>query len=40
MPESKEHEIYMKYFGVFERLSVKLSDEFEQIAALQERTTE
>jgi gluconokinase len=35
-PRQQQHEIYQKYFQIFERLSSKLEDEFEQIAALQQ----
>ena len=31
----KDHQVYMKYFNVFEKLSHKLKDEFEEIAKLQ-----
>lgn len=34
-PKKQHHNIYMKYFRIFERLSVKLADEFESIASLQ-----
>ncbi|MEO6722975.1 MAG: gluconokinase [Ferruginibacter sp.] len=35
IPKQEHHNIYMKYFKIFERLSVKLKDEFEAIANLQ-----
>ena len=35
MPKLEHHKTYMKYLKIFERLSVKLSDEFEAIANLQ-----
>ncbi|HTE11548.1 MAG TPA: gluconokinase, partial [Chitinophagaceae bacterium] len=34
-PNKKDHQVYMKYFSVFEKLSYKLKDEFEEIALLQ-----
>ena len=34
-PGKKDHQLYMKYFAVFEKLSYKLKDEFEEIAHLQ-----
>lgn len=34
-PKKQNHGIYMKYFKIFERLSTKLADEFEDIANLQ-----
>lgn len=34
-PQKHNHDIYQKYFSVFERLSTKLIEEFESIAALQ-----
>jgi len=34
-PNKKDHQVYMKYFSVFEKLSHKLKDEFEEIALLQ-----
>jgi len=36
-PQSRNHAVYMEYFSVFERLSVKLYDEFEIIANLQHK---
>lgn len=36
-PKTQNHETYMKYFKIFERLSYKLSDEFEEIGLLQSR---
>jgi gluconokinase len=38
VPRNHEHTIYTKYFELFERLSFKLKDEFEEIALLQQRT--
>ena len=38
LPQQKNHDVYMKYYAIFERLSVKLFDEFETIAELQENT--
>lgn len=35
-PNSQTHEIYMKHFAIFEQLSVKLFEEFEAIADLQQ----
>ncbi len=34
-PQKQNHPIYQKYFSVFERLSTKLADEFEDLANLQ-----
>lgn len=34
-PKKQHHTTYMKYFKIFERLSVRLSEEFEDIANLQ-----
>lgn len=34
-PQSQNHTIYKKHYAIFERLSIKLSDEFEAIADLQ-----
>ena len=34
-PEKQNHQIYIKYFKIFERLSTKLFDEFEEISNLQ-----
>jgi gluconokinase len=34
-PKKQQHTAYMKYFKIFEKLSVRLSDEFEDIANLQ-----
>ncbi|HOX82947.1 MAG TPA: gluconokinase [Chryseolinea sp.] len=34
-PRKQDHNIYMQYFEIFQRLSTKLEDEFEQIAKLQ-----
>lgn len=35
IPKTSHHDIHMKYFAIFERLSLKLKDEFEAIADLQ-----
>jgi gluconokinase len=35
-PNHENHEIYMKYFKIFERLSYKLSEDFEDIVLLQQ----
>jgi gluconokinase len=35
-PNRQDHAVYMKYFNIFERLSSKLSEDFEEIAGLQE----
>jgi gluconokinase len=35
-PQKQNHSVYQKYFTIFERLSVKLYDEFEDIANLQQ----
>ncbi len=35
LPDKQNHKEYMKYFKIFERLSTKLSSEFEEIANLQ-----
>lgn len=34
-PQAQNHTVYQKYFPIFERLSTKLYDEFEEIANLQ-----
>lgn len=34
-PQSQNHAVYEKFFAIFERLSTKLFDEFEEIAKLQ-----
>ena len=34
-PQKQQHSLYMKYFKIFERLSTKLADEFEDLSALQ-----
>jgi gluconokinase len=34
-PKNNLHGIYMKYFGIFEKLSVKLKDDFENVVKLQ-----
>ncbi len=36
LPQQQNHNVYMKHFAIFERLSMKLSDEFEAIADLQQ----
>jgi gluconokinase len=36
-PQKQNHAVYMQYFTIFERLSVKLFDEFEAITNLQNR---
>lgn len=36
-PKKQNHKTYMKHFAIFERLSVKLFDEFEAIAILQQK---
>ncbi|HEY3405462.1 MAG TPA: gluconokinase [Ohtaekwangia sp.] len=36
-PRKQDHDVYAKYFGIFERLSTKLIDEFEEIALLQQK---
>jgi gluconokinase len=36
LPQKQDHATYMKHYAVFERLSVKLFDEFEAIADLQQ----
>lgn len=36
MPQKQYHNVYMKHYPIFERLSVKLYDEFEAIAELQQ----
>ena len=35
-PKKADHEVYMKYFSIFERLSTRFADEFEEIANLQQ----
>lgn len=35
-PHRQNHDVYMKHFAIFERLSTKLFDEFEAIAELQQ----
>jgi gluconokinase len=40
LPEKQNHDIYMKHYAIFERLSVKLFDEFEAIAELQQQLNE
>jgi gluconokinase len=34
-PNKQDHEVYMRYFKIFERLSYKLAEDFEEIANLQ-----
>jgi gluconokinase len=36
-PQKQNHTVYMEFFSIFERLSVKLYDEFEAIANLQHK---
>src|SRR5688572_10709364 len=36
-PAKHNHDVYAKYFGIFERLSTKLADEFEELAQLQQK---
>jgi gluconokinase len=36
IPKKQDHNMYMKHYAIFERLSVKLFDEFEAIADLQQ----
>jgi gluconokinase len=35
-PNKKDHETYMKYFRIFERLSYKLFEDFEELANLRD----
>ena len=35
-PNEQHHQVHMKHFSIFEKLSVKLFDEFEEIAKLQD----
>jgi gluconokinase len=37
IPKKQHHNVYMKHYAIFERLSVKLFDEFEAIANLQQK---
>ena len=37
MPKKQHNNVYMKHFAIFERLSLKLFDEFEAIANLQQK---
>ncbi len=37
IPKKQHHNVYMKHYAIFERLSVKLFDEFEAIADLQQK---
>ena len=34
-PDKQNHSVYAKYFSIFKKLSIKLFDEFEEIASLQ-----
>ncbi len=36
-PRRQQHDIYQKYFAIFEKLSTRLSDEFETISTLQQK---
>jgi gluconokinase len=36
-PNKQHHAVYADYFGIFERLSAKLFDEFEAIGNLQQK---
>lgn len=36
-PEPANHETYLRYFNIFERLTTKLAEEFEDIACLQQK---
>ena len=36
-PQTQNHPIYKEYFEIFERLSIKFADEFEDIASLQSK---
>jgi gluconokinase len=36
-PKKQHHNLYMKHYAIFERLSTKLFDEFEAIANLQQK---
>lgn len=36
VPQTQNHQVYMKHYSIFERLSEKLFDEFEAIAKLQQ----
>ncbi len=36
-PRVNDHKIYQKYFSIFERVTAKLTDEFEDIAKLQQK---
>ena len=36
-PQNENHAVYSSYFGIFERLSTKLFDEFEAIATIQQK---
>lgn len=37
MPNLQNHQIYIRHFAIFERLSTKLFDEFEEISKLQQK---
>ena len=36
-PNLQNHETYSKYFAIFENLSIKLYDDFKEIAKLQQK---
>lgn len=36
LPRQQDHQVYARYFKIFEKLSVKLEEEFEEIANLQQ----
>ena len=36
-PDQQHHAVYTDYFGIFEKLSTKLFDEFEAIGNLQQK---
>jgi gluconokinase len=38
-PSPENHKVYQRYFEIFERLSSKLVNEFEDIARLQQLST-
>ncbi len=37
IPKKQHHNVYMKHYSIFERLSLKLFDEFEAISNLQQK---
>lgn len=37
IPKKQHHNVYMKHYAIFERLGLKLFDEFEAIANLQQK---